>query len=45
MQERVSWPDFIKVFVNDLEIDLESSCPLFKYSNDSNFNKLALEEV
>lgn len=45
MQDRVSWPDFIKVFVNDLEIDLESNCPLFKYGNDSNFNKLALEEV
>ena len=45
MQDRVSWPGFIKVFVNDLEIDLESNCPLFKYGNDSNFNKLALEEV
>ena len=42
MQERVSWPDFIKVFINDLENDLGSNSPLF---NDSNFKKLALEEV
>lgn len=45
MQERVSWPGFIKVLSNDLEIDLESNCSLFKYGNDSNFNKLALEEM